>query len=401
LEDRVHSTINTGPRPWAGRPLRVVLLLLALCTAACSAGTQAPKGPPVSAARITVEPGDGAAGLEPDAPVAVRVAEGRLTRVRMTDAKGRQVSGQLSGDRTSWRPSTILAPRATYTIKAEASDVKGLPATLSSRFGTVKARRLVRTAVVPLEGETVGVGQPIAVRFTTAVAEENRAAVERALTVTSSPTVTGAWHWIDGNQVRYRPRKYWPSGTRVKLGIALTGVKAGEGAYGAETRSIAFDIGPSMISKVYVDDHRMTVSRDGQQVRTIDISTGREGFETRGGTKVVLEKFAKRRMDGATIGIERNSSDYFNLDVFWTVRLTNSGEFVHAAPWSLGAQGRENISHGCVGMSDEDARWYFQNTRRGDVVDVTGNEHKPMELDNGFGDWNLSWSDWKAGSALA
>ena len=79
--------------------------------------------------------------------------------------------------------------------------------------------------------------------------------------------------------------------------------------------------------------------------------------------------------------------------------LTRSGEFIHAAPWSVGSQGSANVSHGCTGMSTDQAAWLYAMTRRGDVVEYTGTD-RPMTLDNGFGDWNATWRDYRAGSAL-
>ncbi|NUR29397.1 MAG: L,D-transpeptidase [Catenulispora sp.] len=145
----------------------------------------------------------------------------------------------------------------------------------------------------------------------------------------------------------------------------------------------------------------MTVFRDGKAVRTIPVTIGKKGWETRNGVKVVLEKFPLKVMDGTTVGIPKSSPEYYRLDVKWAVRMTWSGEFVHGAPWSVGAQGTTRVSHGCVGMSLENARWYFDQSTRGDVIKVVGSPTKrSMELDNGFGDWNLSWDAWRAGSAL-
>jgi hypothetical protein len=106
-------------------------------------------------------------------------------------------------------------------------------------------------------------------------------------------------------------------------------------------------------------------------------------------------------MRGTTIGISSNSSDGYDLNVYWAARVTWSGEYVHAAPWSVGSQGSANVSHGCTGMSNAYARWFFNTVREGDIVKVVNSNGKQMEpFGNGFGDWNVDWSKWRKGSAL-
>jgi len=356
----------------------------------------------VSAAKISVTPSDGAESVEPENPVVISAQDGKLENVAVTDEDGEKVDGKMSDDATSWRFEEGLAPGTTYTVTAQAADSAGLTTTTKSTFDTVKARKLVRTAVVPLRGERVGVGQPISVRFSTSIKKAYRAEVERHMKVTSRPAVEGSWNWLDGQRLRYRPMKYWPAGTEVTLRIDLKNLKAGDdGVYGGESRTIKFTIARSMVSVVNIQKHTMSVYRDGALLRKIPVSTGKKGFETRGGVKVVLSKEEHKVMDSTTVGIPKDSPEYYRLDVFWAVRVTYSGEFLHAAPWSRGSQGRANVSHGCVGMSIEAAKWVFGNSIRGDVVEVEGNRSKLMELDNGFGDWNIPWATWKAGSALS
>jgi lipoprotein-anchoring transpeptidase ErfK/SrfK len=154
-----------------------------------------------------------------------------------------------------------------------------------------------------------------------------------------------------------------------------------------------------MVSVVDVDAHTLTVWRNGQKARVIPVSTGKDGFLTRNGTKVILEKHTLKIMDARTIGIYPGDPEYYRLEVPYAMRITWSGEFVHAAPWSVGSQGRDNVSHGCVGMSPSNAIWLFNQTTVGDVVQVTGSP-RTLEPGNGYTDWNVSWSEWLEGSAL-
>jgi len=162
---------------------------------------------------------------------------------------------------------------------------------------------------------------------------------------------------------------------------------------------VKFETGASMVSTVDVNKHQMVVKRDGKVWATIPVTTGKGGFLTRSGTKVISEKYTMKVMDAATTGISQGSSEYYRLDVPYAMRVTNSGEFVHAAPWSTGSQGSANVSHGCVGMSMTNAKRLFYNTLVGDVK-VVGSPRE-LEPGNGWTDWNVSWKDWLKGSALA
>jgi len=238
---------------------------------------------------------------------------------------------------------------------------------------------------------------PIIVRFNTTV--QDRAAVEQALAVTSSKPAEGAWSWVSDTEVHYRPKDYWPAYSDVKLDVNLKNVDAGRGVWGMANRTVKFHTGSSMVSVVDVDRHTLTVFRNGAKVRVIPVTTGKAEFLTRNGIKVILEKHTMKIMDSTTVGIPKSSPEYYRLEVPYAMRVTWSGEFVHAAPWSTGDQGRDNVSHGCVGMSMSNAIWLFNRSTVGDIVKVVGSS-RPLEPGNGYTDWNVSWSDWLAGSAL-
>jgi lipoprotein-anchoring transpeptidase ErfK/SrfK len=210
----------------------------------------------------------------------------------------------------------------------------------------------------------------------------------------------GTWHWISDNEVHWRPRTYWKPGTDVTVDADVNGVSAGNGIFGQMDRRTSFHIGDAVIMKINLADHQMRVSDNGKLLRTIPVTGGAAGFTTRSGIKVIIEKFRVKRMNSATVGIKRGDPNYYNIpDVEYAQRVTYSGEFLHAAPWSVGSQGLANVSHGCVGMSTTNAAWLYNLTHRGDVVDVSGTS-RPMEPTNGYGDWNVPWSSYKAGSAL-
>ena len=351
---------------------------------------------PADPVRLTVTPRDKATRVALDTRARVVADSGRLKAVTVTAGGGRRLAGKLDEDGRSWVSTGALAPATRYRVVAEAVDDAGAPARERTTFTTLAPRAELRAAIMPLDGETVGVGLPVGVWFNQPVTD--RAAVERRLRVTSTKKVTGAWHWFNDREVHYRPRSYWPAGAKVTLRARLAGTDAGRGLWGVADRTVSFTIGERRVSVVDVRTHRMKITSGGRTLRTVPVSTGREKYPTTNGVHFVIEKNAVKLMDSSTVGIPRNSPAGYYQKVAWSVRISNSGEFVHAAPWSTGSQGRANVSHGCVNLSTADAAWYFRLTRRGDVVEVRGSPKRPG-ASFGVVDWNMSWSRWLAGSA--
>ncbi|MFF4408708.1 L,D-transpeptidase family protein [Streptoverticillium reticulum] len=270
------------------------------------------------------------------------------------------------------------------------------------------AARVVRPEIAPENGEKVGVGQPVALVFKKQkIAQELRAGIEGRLKISNSAKVPGAWHWNEtkgDTYLHFRPEKFWPAGTRVTLDAKLAGVKLAPGAAADRDRSLSFTVGDSMVNTVDLKAHTLTVVRNGKTLRTIPISGGDESksFQTRQGIKTILAKEGRVVMDSLSIGIPRNHPDGFYGSYDFSMRETVSGEYVHAAPDNAESFGKENVSHGCIGMSTENAKWLYGMSLKGDVVQVNGSSKpKPMDhFGNGYGDWNLGWEEWLAGSAL-
>ncbi len=173
------------------------------------------------------------------------------------------------------------------------------------------------------------------------------------------------------------------------------------GVYGGAPSSISFSTGDKMLALTDAGSDYMTVYRNDKELKKMPVTTGKPGFSTRNGIKVVLEQAQTVFMNSSTVGIAAGSSNAYAMNVYWDTRVTWSGEYVHAAPWSEGSQGVSNVSHGCTGMSTADAEWFYNTFRKGDLVQVINSKGHEMEpFGNGFGDWNLSWSAWQKGSAL-
>jgi lipoprotein-anchoring transpeptidase ErfK/SrfK len=307
----------------------------------------------------------------------------------------------MDAQKATWTATERLEPGMRYNIRAVAVDEAGLRTVTKSQFRTDDLTLDEQTfpSIAPLDGETVGVGMPVIIQFDVPVTDH--AAIEKHLSVETSPKQAGAWNWLSDHEVHWRPKSYWEPGTEVTVNADINSVPAGNGIFGQKSRTASFTIGDAMVSKINVPKHQMKVFRNGELLRTIPISAGKDGFATRSGTKVIMEKFRSKRMDAATTGIDPDDPEYYNIaNVEYAMRVTYSGEFLHAAPWSVGAQGDDNVSHGCIGMSTADAKWLFNLSRRGDIVEVTGTD-RGMEPGNGYTDWNKTFAEYKQGSALS
>jgi lipoprotein-anchoring transpeptidase ErfK/SrfK len=341
-----------------------------------------------------------------DERLSVSAQDGSLQKVVVVGGrKGerQKLRGELNGDGTTWTAEPLqLEPGTTYRVRTVAVDEEERVLRDKTKFRTDNLTLDEQTyaSIAPLQGETVGVGMPAIVTFDIPVTD--RAAIERHLEVRADgESVKGAWHWYSDNEVHFRPKTFWEPGTHVTVDVDINSVDAGNGIYGQMDRKVSFNVGQKVVTKINTDRHVANVFINDKHARRIPISAGMPGYETRSGTKLIMEKFETKRMDAATTGVSRNDPEYYNIpDVKWAMRVTYSGEFLHGAPWSVGSQGDANVSHGCVGMSLEDAYWLFQRSHRGDVVRVHGT-NRTIEPGNGWTDWDVSFAEYKEGSALS
>lgn len=371
--------------------LGVAVLAVSACTPVASVEFSTVVPSQESRATITAEPSTGKK-VDPGQRITVTATDGQLSEVVVTGPKGGQLKGQISPDGTTWIANkTSLAFGKTYTVKATAIDQRGVPTSTSNQFKTLEPKALVHASVDPGDGRTVGVGMPITVNFDHPI--KDRAAVEQALVVYTPTPIEGAWSWTNDTQVRFRPKKYWPGDIDVTVAANLKGVKIAKGVFGENDTTTTFHVGSSTVIKVQADKHVAKVFRNGEKVRTIPVTTGKNGFETRTGNLIILSKEPTRLMDAATGGTDPNDPEYYRIEVQYAMRITYSGEFLHAAPWSVGAQGFANVSHGCIGMSTANAQWLFDLAKIGDPVEVTGTDN-PQNLGNGVTVWTTTWDEW-------
>ncbi|MGH9208569.1 MAG: Ig-like domain-containing protein, partial [Acidimicrobiales bacterium] len=395
-------------RNWA-LPGGIVALCAAVAAAGIAYGVSRPDSPvsadsPAAAsdvptsgpALVDVYPLNGAANVGLDTPISLVSANGQISSV--TVSGGGPMQGHSDASGRGWAASvTTLVPNTAYVITASTIGPAGTRSQFHSSFTTVNPRTTLKATITP-NAVTVGVGEPIVVKFNVPVSD--KASVQSHLSVTMSAPVAGAWHWMSPTEVHYRPQGYWPAGEKVSVDANLAGADAGNGAWGTTDYSASFTIGDSHVSTVDVGAHTMTVTDNGAVVRTVPVSTGRDKYPTMNGVHVVLGKQQDVLMDSATVGIPRSSPDGYYEHVFWDVAISTGGEYVHSAPWSVGDQGNTNVSHGCVNVAPDQATWFFGFSQTGDVVAIVNSPRPPDPSDRSTADWNMSWSDWLAGGAI-
>ncbi|WP_030258290.1 L,D-transpeptidase family protein [Streptomyces violens] len=392
-------------RPWtAAVPLLTGAVLLAACQGPGGWTSDAPR-PAHEAVRVV--PDDGARGVRADHRIEVRVPDGRLERVEVTragDTGSAPVPGRLSPDGLGWRSAGVpLALASRYTVEAVALDGQGRRTARHTSFTTYVPRHRVVGFFRPEHRSTVGTGMIVSFDFNRPV--RDRAAVERAVSVTARPAVRIAPHWFGARRLDFRPRERWRPGTEVTMALRLRDVRAAPGVYGIQHKTVRFRIGRDQTSVVDAAAHTMTVRRAGTPPVTLPVTAGDQDNPTYNGRMVILERHPMTRMDGGTVGF---GGEYDIPDVPHALRLTTSGTFLHGNYWApRGTFGGANTSHGCVGLRDEQggspdtpAGWFYRNSLIGDVVEVIRSQDATVAPDNGLGGWNMPWEEWLRGSAV-
>lgn len=343
---------------------------------------------------MTFVPAAGATAVAPDTPIVVKAGAGRISNVRVTTASGAPVARDVAWLYDGWQSEGALAYGTSYRVVATVSGPSDVTAEASATFQTLAPSARVSVSVFPNSGLTLGVGQPIDIRFSEGITSSAaRASLLNHLSVTESRPVAGGWHWFSDRMLHFRPQKPWPTGEHVKVAWDLTGWNAGDGRWGEGKGVSTFDIGHARVSYADLATHLMTVTDNGRTVAIFPISGGKPTDPTMGGVHIVLDRESVVRMNSATNGVPVNSPDGYDELVYKDVHISDTGEYVHAAPWSVRSQGHANVSHGCINLSLENATAYFAFSRVGDIVVVTGSPRPPLFGDRGVMDWSTSWAE--------
>ncbi|QIP86646.1 L,D-transpeptidase [Streptomyces sp. Tu 2975] len=376
--------------------------------AACSSGSGMPAEDGKAGASAAAEDRPATVTVSPKGksvragvPVKVTAAGGTLASVTVTDSEGRGLTGKLSADKTIWSSQRKAVPGTSYTVTTVTASKAGTKSTATSTFTTTPADKVNKVDWRPGANTTVGIAQPVSLVFDHPVTD--KAAVEKQLKITTSGGTEGSWGWMEDysgrDRIDWRPKEYWKPGTKVTLRAELNGTDSGDGGWFVRDYSTTFTIGASQVVRVDLDRKQLTLERDGKAVRTIPVSGGTPGGDKRSwrGTTVLMAKEGTINMNSETVGL----ADAYDKMVDFSMRLTWSGMYAHAAPWNNRWMGKANMSSGCIGMSDANAAWFYAQVRPGDPFEIKGKDTKGVPAPgNGFGAWNVPWAEWQARSAL-
>ena len=320
----------------------------------------------------------------------------RITDVSVKDAKGKAAAGAYDASRKAWIPDGVLDKNAAYVVTATA--------TTSDGRATSASRKLVAApngsgttgiyVVTPYKRIDVGNAQPVALTFSQAVPESMRAEVAKRFTVKDTKNVEGAWRWVSPTRLDYRPKDKWPVGDRITVTGSIQSMRIGD-TWGAGTlKDTGFDVTSDLEAVYDPATHRVTVTEGGKVIRVMKSGGGKQGFGSLTGKMVVMGKERTVRMTSCSVGISctPGAANYYDEQINNAVQVSESGTYLHAAPWD-GLIGRADTSHGCFHLSAADAAWFYDKVLPGNLF-VSKGSNNPVTVENGLGDWNLSWQKW-------
>lgn len=387
-------TQSTAP---PGRLLIAAVVAAPLALVGCTGKDLVHPGSRAAPPAVTVSPAGGK-GVPVSTEIGTKVSGGKVESVTLTDtAGGGKVSGGMRADGTSWIPSKPLRYKHTYDATVTARGEQGKTTTTTSRFTTMaQPQKQTTTWLYFQNGEKYGNAMPVTVAFDPPVPRSQRASVQKRLFVTTTPEQQGVWSWVgDGSQVYYRAQDFWKPGTKISVRTGTGGLPLGNGRFGDQDHSASASITAHPVS-ANIDDRTklMSVYREGKLLRKIPVSMGKPSTPTSSGRMVIMEKF-----DTTVFDTRGDPAGGYVVRVYDAQRLTWGGEFIHAAPWSVGSQGYDNVSHGCTNVSDENAAWLMRVTHVGDMVTIRNTGTK-LRAGNGWTAWDVSWPEYVKGSAL-
>jgi lipoprotein-anchoring transpeptidase ErfK/SrfK len=374
----------------------------------------APRPSPLVPATLSVVPPAAAADVSPGGRVLVTANSGTLDTVQLVNDAGKEIPGVVTPDAKTWKPTTQLGYGRTYTLTIAARGPGGMPSRQTSSFTTLTPSNQTEVYLNTVsgaalqEGATYGVGTVVVAHFDEPITD--KAAAEKHLQVTTMPKVTGSWNWIDDQTAHWRPEKYYAPGTSITVAANIYGVPVGDGLYGQEDEQVSFRIGDSHVSIADDTTKQVSVYYNGKLVRTMPTSMGMGGTETIGGTTLsfwtppgiytVMDKANPVIMDSSTFGLPINSRLGYRETIPYATRISTDGIYLHQLNSTVWAQGNTNTSHGCLNLNGDNAKWFYDFSVPGDVVEVRNTGGQPLQLRQN-GDWSVPWDQWRKGSALS
>jgi lipoprotein-anchoring transpeptidase ErfK/SrfK len=373
-----------------------------------------PRPSPHVPAALSIQPPAGATDVSPSGRVLVTADSGTLDTVELENDAGKSIPGVMTPDAKTWKPTTQLGYGRTYTLTIAARGPGGMPSRQTSSFTTLTPSDQTEVYLdttgggLLQDGATYGVGMVVVARFDEPI--DNKANAERHLVVTTNPPTAGSWNWIDDQTAHWRPDKYYAPGTSVTVAANLYGTRVGDGLYGQEDEHVSFKIGDAHVSIADDNTKQVSVFENGNLVRTMPTSMGMGGtqtidgntlsFWTPPGVYTVMDKANPVIMDSSTFGLPINSRLGYRETIPYATRISKDGIYLHQLNATVWAQGNTDTSHGCLNLNGENAKWFFDFSVPGDVVEVRNTGGPPLKL-WANGDWTVPWDQWRQGSALS
>jgi lipoprotein-anchoring transpeptidase ErfK/SrfK len=363
--------------------------------------SSAPSATPTVAAlpvSMSLAPAAGATLVNPATPVVAEVKNGTVFNAVLKEtATGETTDGELFVSGSKWIASKPLKFNTDYTLDVTAVDDNGKQSNQVSTFTTVPEANEADMWMYPANASTVGVAQPLEFHFSEPVT--NKAAMEKAIKVTSATGQKGAFHWYSDTMVRYRAADHWPANTKLTVQMNLFGVDYGNGQIGNFNKTNTINIGDKVVMEADATAKNVHIYVNDKLTKTFLASMGDERFPSAAGYLVLTaDKQRNATFDASTIGLKPGDPAYYGkLDVEYATRLANSGIFIHlAAPVAIPYLGQVNLSHGCIGLNREGASWVFDNMKPGDLVHMVGTPDPTDTIapTDGFGDWNIPFSEY-------
>ncbi|WP_035781004.1 L,D-transpeptidase [Arthrobacter sp. H14] len=351
--------------------------------------------PVVEEMKLRITPADGAVEVNPATAPALEVQNGTVESVKLVPASGGgSIEGKLSDGGQVWTAAERLAFNTQYNFTYTVVDGAGRETTKTRSFTTVVPANEANAWTYPLDGMTVGVGQPLQINFSEPVL--NKARIEEAISITTSAGQSGEFHWYNDEMLRYRPKEFWEPNSTITIDFKLFGVEFGNGMIGNHDSSVTVNIADKKVAIVDNKTKEMKAYINGELVRTMPATLGMKEWPSTSGVHVVMGQQRYADFNAGTIGLEPGDEHYYPpLTVEYASRISQSGEFVHAAlEEALPYLGSLNVSHGCIGLSEANAGWFYKNFGTGDVVKITNSNGAELAPLDGYGDWNISWEDW-------
>jgi lipoprotein-anchoring transpeptidase ErfK/SrfK len=318
-----------------------------------------------------------------------------------TAAETSAPSSAPAGTTTAPAPTTSAPPQNPAASTGGAHPAPAGSTPVSATAAPAATGAPVHIRLYQNDGQTYGIGMPIIVYLSKRITDGKPFAAATTVTV-NGQKVDGAWFFQKSGiypdyplEAHYRTEKFWPAHATISLALPAQGISAGKSLIFNDGLTLTMKTGAANITTVDGATERLIVTSDGQPKFNFPVSLGKATTPTFTGTKIVMERNRVKRMIGTTPG------DLYDLQVPWSVRITNSGEFIHAASWNGGNIGQRSTSNGCTNLNVTDAQNYFTFARVGDVALYRNTGGDAMPEWDGYGDWNTPWPLWRRGGVVA